>query len=226
MQPPQSEPERHPAQPGQPGQPANQPPFVHVHNYIQQPQPYGWVPVIGGNLDNSNIHWLHLGLTALTCGFWAPVWIVHAIVMAVSDKPKVVYPMHPPIAPGYGSGYPPPMPLNPNQEALAMIAQQRSRRAEARQLAASDPMSAKQLGIGRRDIPARQYDDGGLIDINRVPAEIFTQFSGVTAEMAAHIVTVRESLGGLFSSVEEFMATAELPPDIYEEVSEYAIVLR
>ncbi|TDD64268.1 hypothetical protein E1298_42575 [Actinomadura rubrisoli] len=107
-----------------------------------------------------------------------------------------------------------------------MVARRSSRRAEARQLAAADPMSAKQLGIGRRDLPGRSYDDGGLIDVNRVPAEIFTHFSGVTAEKAAHVIAVRTSLGGAFSSVEELMAMVELPPDLLDEVAEYAIIIR
>jgi DNA uptake protein ComE-like DNA-binding protein len=198
---------------------------VNVNNYIQ-PQPYGWVPVIGDSLNNSNIHVLHLILTVITCGGWAPIWIIHAIVMAV-NKPKAVmpYPVPPPMA--YPQAPVPPigMPMNRNQEALAVIAHQKSRRAEARQLAAADPMMAKQLGIGRRDIQGRQYDDGGLIDINRVAAEIFTQFSGINPEKAAQIVTARTSLGGVFSSVEELMATAELPPHLYQEISEYAIVI-
>jgi DNA uptake protein ComE-like DNA-binding protein len=228
MQPPHSDPnQRPPAHQQGPGVPPPPPPMVNVNNYIQQPPPYAWVPVIGGSLNNGNIHVLHLILTIITCGAWAPIWIIHAIVMAVSDKPRAIYPVAAPqIPPAPGPAYPSAMPMNRNQQALTMLAQQKSRRAEARQLAGADPMSAKQLGIGRRDIQGRQYDDGGLIDINRVPAEVFTQFSGVTAEKAAQIVTVRESLGGMFSSVEEFMATAELPPQLYEEITEYAIVLR
>lgn len=235
MQPPQSDPNGElagrPPGPGarpdnpQPGQ-QPPPPVVHVNNYIQ-PSPYGWVPVIGGSLNNSNIHVLHLVLTVITCGGWAPIWIIHAIVMA-GNKPKMVPPpvIPPPIAYPQAPGYPGGMPMNRNQEALAMIAQQKSRRAEARQLAATDPMTAKQLGIGRRDIHGRQYDDGGLIDINRVPAEVFHQFSGITSEKAAQIVTARVSLGGMFSSIEELMATAELPPHLHEEIAEYAIVIR
>jgi DNA uptake protein ComE-like DNA-binding protein len=234
MQPPQSDPNGEHAG-GLPGpapqvnnpQPGQQPPtVVHVNNYIQ-PQPYGWVPVIGDSLNNSNIHVLHLVLTVLTCGGWAPVWIIHAIVMAVNKPKAAPYPVLPPsLAHPQVTGYPGGMPMNRNQEALAMIAQQKSRRNEARQLAVADPMTAKQLGIGRRDIHGRQYDDGGLIDINRVPAAVFTQFSGITSEKAAQIIAARDSLGGTFASVEELMATAALPPHLYDELTEYTIVIR
>lgn len=234
MQPPQSGPNGDLAGgPSGPGSRSNnpqlgqQPPtVVNVNNYIQ-PQPYGRIPAIGDSLNNRNIHVLHLFITVFTCGLWAPVWIIHAIVMGV-NKPKVApYPVvPPPVAYPQASRYPGGMPMNRNQEALAMIARQKSRRAEARQLADTNSMTAKQLGIGRRDIHGRQYDDGGLIDINRVPAEIFTQFSGITPEKAAQIVTVRDSLGGMFSSVEELMVMAELPPLLHEEIAEYAIVIR
>jgi len=185
------------------------------------------VPVIGTS-PNGNIHIIHLVITVLTCGAWAPIWIIHAIIMAVTEKNKVIYPVAPtpPPLPVQNPGYAPGIQMNRNQQAMAMVAQQKSRRAEARQLAGADPMSAKELGIGRRDLQGRQFDDGGLIDINRVPAEIFTHFSGITADKAAHIMEVRDSLGGAFSSVEELMATADLPPNLAEEIAEYAIVIR
>jgi DNA uptake protein ComE-like DNA-binding protein len=115
--------------------------------------------------------------------------------------------------------------MNRNQEALAMVAQQNGKHAEARQPAAADPMSARQRGIGRRNLPERRYDDGGLIDINRVPAEIFTHFSGITSDKAAHIIIVRDGLGGAFSSIEELMATADFSPHLADEIAEYAIVI-
>src|SRR3954454_10697641 len=124
MQPPQSDPNQGFAggtpgagpQPNSPQPGQQQPPVVHVNNYIQ-PQAYGWIPVIGDSLNNSNIHVLHLILTVITCGGWAPIWIIHAIVMAV-NKPKVVpYPVPPPIAYPQPSAPPVGMPMNRNQEA-------------------------------------------------------------------------------------------------------------
>jgi DNA uptake protein ComE-like DNA-binding protein len=237
MQPPQPQPYQQPSTypAGQPPYPpqANQPVnVVNVHTHVQQSAAYPPPPVIVNSSSNSTVHVIHLVLTIVTCGMWAPIWIIHAIIIAATNKPKTIYPMAPipmaplmPMAPA-PAWFAPGAPMNPNQEALAMVAQQNGKRVEARQLVAADPMSAKQLGIGRRDLPGRRYDDGGLIDINRVPAEIFTHFSGITAEKAAHIIIVRDSLGGAFSSIEELMATAEVSPHLVDEIAEYAIVIR
>ncbi|HEV7933174.1 MAG TPA: hypothetical protein VGP70_12820 [Actinomadura sp.] len=204
-----------------------------MHTNVQQPPAYAPPPVIVNTTSHSTVHVIHLVLTIVTCGMWAPIWIIHAIIIAATNKPRTIYPVAPmpvapfmPMAPAPGPGFASGVPMNRNQEALAMVAQQNGQRAEARQLAAADPVSARQLGIGRRDLPERRYDDGGLIDINRVPAEIFTHFSGITADKAAHIIIVRNSLGGTFSSVEELMATADVPPHLADEIAEYAIVIR
>jgi DNA uptake protein ComE-like DNA-binding protein len=238
MQPPQPPPYQQPpinpsGQPSYPQQGSQPVNFVNVHTHVQQAPAYVPPPVIVNNNSNTTAHVIHLVLTIFTCGMWAPIWIIHAIIIAASSKPKMIYPAAPmpvapfmPMAPAPGPGFASGVPMNRNQEALAMVAQQNGKRAEARQLAAADPMSARQLGIGRRDLPERRYDDGGLIDINRVPAEIFTHFSGITADKAAHIIIVRDSLGGAFSSVEELMATADLPPHLADEIAEYAIVFR
>lgn len=180
-------------------------------------------PIVAHHLsDYGTVHLIHLILTLVSAGTWLPAWIIHTIVLIARDKTSaatgLAIPAHPrrPVA----------LPGDRNQQALAMLARHKARRAEARKLADADPLSAKQLDIGRRDIPNRQYDDGGLVDINRVPAEVFTYFSGITPEQAAHIVAVRERLGGAFSSVAELMALAELPPDLEPEVMEYAIAIR
>jgi DNA uptake protein ComE-like DNA-binding protein len=197
------------------------PVHVNVHNHVQQNAAFVAPPVVIHD-SHATAHIIHLVLTLFTCGAWAPIWIIHAIVIAASDRPRVVAPFPPPPPTWHGPG----APQDRNQQALAVVARQTALRSEARRLAATDPMSARQLGVGRRDVPGRTYDDGGLIDINRAPAEVFTQFGGITAQRAAHVVAVREQVGGAFSSVEEMMALAELPPHLLEEINEYSIVIR
>src|SRR5690606_39982870 len=41
-------------------------------------------------------------------------------------------------------------------------------------------MLAKRLAIGRPDLP-RQFDDGGLIDLNHAPEHVLTSLPGVSA---------------------------------------------
>jgi len=85
------------------------------------------------------------------------------------------------------------------------------RRQQARELAASNPVLARELGVGRPDVP-HDYDDGGLVDVNHVPGEVLRQSLGLTAAESAGIISVREQLGR-FSGPEELTAYTELPPD-------------
>ncbi|RAY13192.1 helix-hairpin-helix domain-containing protein [Actinomadura craniellae] len=111
-----------------------------------------------------------------------------------------------------------------NEKAIERVRRQRLMRQKARELAAADPGLARELRIGRPDLP-RQYDDGGLIDFNHAPAEALTLLPGLTPELAARIVRVREDTGG-FMSAEELSALAELPPALTADLAEYGLFLR
>jgi hypothetical protein len=111
-----------------------------------------------------------------------------------------------------------------NEQVVAMARHRRSLREAARKVVADDPVLARELRIGRPDLMPRQFDDGGLVDVNHVSAAALTMLSGVTPEIAEHIVTLREEVGG-FSSAEELAATADLHPDLVPEIKEYGIFL-
>jgi hypothetical protein len=51
-------------------------------------------------------------------------------------------------------------------------------RREARKLCQDSPVLAQELTIGRPD-PPRDYDDGGLVDVNRVPAAVLASRLGL-----------------------------------------------
>ncbi|TNY34858.1 ComEA family DNA-binding protein [Thermomonospora catenispora] len=110
-----------------------------------------------------------------------------------------------------------------NERAIALARRRRLMRAKARELAERDPGLAKELGIGRPDLP-RRYDDGGLIDLNHAPAQTLTRLPGVTEEMARRIVEVRAQTGG-FVSAEELSALAGLPPALTADLAEYGVFL-
>ena len=114
-------------------------------------------------------------------------------------------------------------PLSPNERAIAQAQHRRNLRQEARELAKNDPALAKELRIGRPDLP-RQYDDGGLVDINHAPAEVIATLPGMTPELAQKIVEARETVGS-FVSAEEVSATVGLPPQITSDLAEYTIYL-
>ncbi|WP_143218835.1 hypothetical protein [Actinokineospora bangkokensis] len=82
----------------------------------------------------------------------------------------------------------------------------RERRTQAKQLVESDPLLARDLGIGRPDL-ARGYDDGGLVDLAGAPAEVIARVCGLTEAEAALVVDNR----GRFQNIDELLVIADLP---------------
>ncbi|MFI0407261.1 ComEA family DNA-binding protein [Actinomadura sp. 3N508] len=111
-----------------------------------------------------------------------------------------------------------------NEAVVERVKRQRLLRDKARELAAADPGLARELRIGRPDLP-RQYNDGGLVDVNHAPAEALTLLPGVTPDLAARIERVRAEAGG-FMSAEELSAVAGLPPDLTGDLADYAVFIR
>ncbi|QXJ25197.1 helix-hairpin-helix domain-containing protein [Actinomadura graeca] len=111
-----------------------------------------------------------------------------------------------------------------NDAVVERVRRQRLLRDKARELAASDPGLARELRIGRPDLP-QQYNDGGLVDVNHAPAEALSLLPGITPELAAQIERVRAETGG-FVSAEELSAVAGLPPALTADVADYAVFIR
>ncbi|WP_067477365.1 ComEA family DNA-binding protein [Actinomadura hibisca] len=215
-------------QPYQPPRPPlaaarSQPPVVHVN--VHQPQQ----PVVVTRGNDAGVHLIHLMLTLVTFGLWLPIWIIHAIVMA-GRRPAVVAPVAPPVTvlpqPWTGPPRPPLTPEQTNRYAVEQVNARAQRRREARQLALHNPLMARELRIGRSDIPAEQraYDDGGLIDVNLVPAKELTRF-GLDYAAAERVVELREHTDG-FTSAEDLATVADLPPRLLPELIEYGLYLR
>ncbi|MEU4556994.1 hypothetical protein AB0F72_01290 [Actinoplanes sp. NPDC023936] len=89
--------------------------------------------------------------------------------------------------------------------AVAAAARRAARRQEARNLLISNPTMAWELRIGRPDIAGRQYDDGGLVDVNNVPANWLAFALQIPQELADEIVAARSARAGGFSSAEELI---------------------
>lgn len=98
-----------------------------------------------------------------------------------------------------------------NQQALASAQARMRLRKEARELAQANPILARELRIGRPDVP-RQYDDGGLVDVNHVPAGILTSVLELTWQEATAVVETRTQIDR-FTGPEELSAYAQLAPD-------------
>jgi hypothetical protein len=116
------------------------------------------------------------------------------------------------------------MPLSPRQRNREAVAQARSRierRKDARHLAATNPSLARDLRIGRPDLP-REYDDGGLVDVNHVPAAALAGPLGLSAAEVNDVLAARNKLGRL-ASADELCAYTSLTPDRVDELRDLMI---
>ncbi|TDD53449.1 hypothetical protein E1263_27975 [Kribbella antibiotica] len=96
-------------------------------------------------------------------------------------------------------------------------------RQRAREVVARDPEHARTLGIGRPHLQ-REYDDGGLVDPNDVPAGVLTRIPGITAQHAALIVASRER-EGRFSTVDDLADRELFPSPLPDAVATFLVVL-
>lgn len=99
----------------------------------------------------------------------------------------------------------------------------RRRRTQSAALSAADPGLARDLRIGRPDL-ARDYDDGGLVDVNHVPEEYLVSHLGLPPEQAHSIIEARESIGG-FQVLAELSGFAEVPAATLEAIEDRVVLL-
>jgi hypothetical protein len=96
-------------------------------------------------------------------------------------------------------------------------------REQYREVAGRDPALARNIAVGRPDLP-RSFDDGGLVDLNHVPAQHLGRFTRVPLAEARRIVDTRERLGR-FSSIEEVAVFADLSESSVVDLREVAVLL-
>ncbi len=124
-------------------------------------------------------------------------------------------------------GFAQPMPLPPapdkNQVAIASARAMQQKRNEALEIVKRDPHLARELRIGRPDLP-RQYDDGGLVDINGVPPGVYVHLLGLSQEQSAQIVAAREYLGS-FQHTDDLTNLAGLDLHAYDKIKHKLIAL-
>jgi len=107
-----------------------------------------------------------------------------------------------------------------NDPAVTAARERMERRAEGRRLVARQPALARELGIGRPDLPGS--DDYGLIDVNHASEQALTRLPGVTESLAARIVEARTQTGG-FSSAEDLGLCLDLPPAAVDQMRDMVI---
>lgn len=97
----------------------------------------------------------------------------------------------------------------------------RQLREQYRQVAINDPSLARSMGIGRPDL-SRNIDDGGLLDLNSIPAEKLGPLTGLTAEEATRVADARVHLGR-FLGLEDLAVYADLPDATIDMLRERAV---
>jgi Helix-hairpin-helix motif len=107
--------------------------------------------------------------------------------------------------------------------AASQRAEERLReRRKAQELARRNPSLAREMGIGRPDIPGAA--DAGLVDLNAASAAAMSKLPGIDDEIAARIVRARADTGG-FSSLEDLGIALDLPGDVVEDLRDRAVFL-
>jgi transposase len=108
-----------------------------------------------------------------------------------------------------------------NRRAIEAARHRMKRRKAALDLVRSDPALARELRVGRPELP-REYDDGGLVDVNHVPGHILAAHLGLAPDEAAAVIAARDKLGA-FASAHELSAYAELTPSRVDELRELMV---
>jgi Helix-hairpin-helix motif len=106
--------------------------------------------------------------------------------------------------------------------AIAGAQERLAERQRARRLCSENPRLAREIGVGRPDLPGSQ--DAGLVDVNSAPAAVIGGLPGIDDGLATRIVEARAETHG-FTSVEDLGATLDLDADLVEGLREQAVFL-
>ena len=86
----------------------------------------------------------------------------------------------------------------------------RELRARAYRLAMLDPERARRIGVGRPDLH-RDFDDGGLVDVNHVPGHELARLPGISSA-AAHRIVVDRTRRGPYQRAEDLVTRGLISP--------------
>ncbi len=188
-------------------------PFVHAATRTRAPLMWLWVV-----LYTTAVVTMFLVTGTVDIGGYAIglmiVASIHAIVLRsqVWPAPRTPTPLTGHARPGA-----------PADPAVAAVLAARARRDEARHIAAADPQMARELRIGRPDVP-RTYDDGGLVDLNSAPPQAIAHTCGIELAVANLIVEARAA-GIVFATVEDVFSVTEIPYTLWDRIRDRALVI-
>ncbi len=92
----------------------------------------------------------------------------------------------------------------------------------ARQIALADPPRARELGVGRPDLPWAFHGD--LVDLNSAPPSVLRTEAGLDDHTVERLIAAREAIGG-FSSLADMDLVLDLPNERLLRLREVAVFL-
>ncbi len=188
-------------------------PFVHAATRVRRPLMWLWMA-----LYTAAVITIFFTDSPAKGGFALSLMIIasiHSVVLRHQVWPTTATPSPAPAVVG-SAGWPP-------DPAVAAVLAARARRDNARRLAGADPQMARELRIGRPDLP-RTYDDGGLVDLNSAPPQVIAGSCGIDLTVATSIADARIA-GVPFSTVDDVFALAEIPYELWDRIRDRAVVI-
>ena len=113
--------------------------------------------------------------------------------------------------------------FSPQEQALAEARAEMQRRDEARRILTADPELARQLCIGRPDLP-RRYLDGGLVNANHAPAGYGTTPGHQPGVGGSHRHD-RDGVGG-YRDLSDLSVTLQVTPQSLDQASTFLVFPR
>jgi hypothetical protein len=98
------------------------------------------------------------------------------------------------------------------------MVERRERRRIAREIVVRDLALADDLGIGQPGRDGR-FDDGGLIDVNRVDVAVLATLPGFDGNIARRVVAARKRFEGL-RSIADLVVHAEVPAGVADHLAD------
>lgn len=95
-------------------------------------------------------------------------------------------------------------------------------REEAQRLALREPQVARQMGVGRPDLPGST--DMGVVDLNHAGPRAISRLPGIDDAFAREIVHAREECDG-FKTIDEMGGVLDLEADTVEALRPYVVFL-
>jgi hypothetical protein len=189
-------------------------PFLHAAIRTRKPLMWLWAVLYTAAVvalfiltGKVNVGGFAVGLTIIAA--------VHSVVLR-----QQVWPPNADVQPAPAGLNPGSMPADP---AVAAVLAARARREDARRLAAADPQMARELRIGRPDLP-RAYNDGGLVDLNSAPADAIANTCGIEIAVATQMVNARAA-GITFTTIDDVFSFTNIPFPLWDRIRDRAVVI-